>query len=168
MTPGELKILMALDKLANNQNNYKSIKGVFTIDYTPPPFNSYVTNSSIRSNELDRNVGNYESASIGTGYYITLKVLSSEYPDGLGLAPFSYQFDTRDIDVIIGPGYDTTAYPAFTIKKQIENTTYTDDTFILNIYSKTLDNFGVDPSSGDVLGEVPFEIRFYNLVPYTP
>jgi len=153
------------DKL---DGGYKSIKGVFSITTGIPPFISYQTFTDIRTNNLDRVLTNYESADTGTGFYISFRVFSDQLSNFSGPAPFTYIFDKNDIEVIIGPGYDAEVYSSFSIRKIIETTTNPDDTLYLTIYSKTLDNFGADSSGGDPINVVPFEIRFYNLVPYNP
>ena len=162
-------VIELLNDIADKiDGSYKSIKGVFSMYTGIPPVVSYQTFTDIRTNNLDRVLANYESADTGTGFYISFRVFSDQLSNFSGPAPFTYIFDKNDIEVIIGPGYDTEAYSSFSIKKTIETTTNPDDTLYLQIHSKTPENFGANTSTGDPINVVPFEIRFYNLLPYNP
>ena len=162
-------VIELLNDIADKiDGSYKSIKGVFSMYTGIPPVVSYQTFTDIRTNNLDRRFVNFEAGTTATGFYISFRVYSDLLPEPLSNAPFTYKFDKNDIEIIIGPGYDTEAYSSFSIKKTIETTTNPDDTLYLQIHSKTPENFGANTSTGDPINVVPFEIRFYNLVPYNP
>lgn len=158
-----IELLKGIYDNINSGPEYKSITGVFTMLYSPPPFESAQTYIQIRSNNLDRHVYAFD-ATFTPDLYITIRVNTSSYSNGAsGATP--YLLNADDVDVILGSGYDTGTCGNFGILKYLDSVPIVDDSINIRINAKTPEVFGANSLVEETIGYVPFELRFYNLVP---